>query len=127
MQSTPYFRWSKLQFSFVRTTKFESPSPLRIVDLYSSTLAQINKFVRGGIKQQMWVLPEDENKGESLNITEYVYKLVWGSQWNTIKDIVHSLLSMFWFKLFFFWYFFDLPSLLTQFFFVIFVPLNIWR
>ena len=44
------------------------------MDWYSSTLAQINKFVRDGIKQQVWALPEDENKEERLYIIEYVEK-----------------------------------------------------
>ena len=47
-----------------------NPTPLRIVDLHSSTLAQIKKFVREGIKRQERALPEDENKEERLIIKE---------------------------------------------------------
>ena len=56
----------------MRTKKSCGPSPLRTVGLHSSTIAQINKFVREKIKQQERALPEDENKEERLNIKEYV-------------------------------------------------------
>ena len=37
-------------------------------------MAEINRFVRKGIKQQERALPEDGNKEERLNIIEYVSK-----------------------------------------------------
>ena len=37
---------------------------------YSPALAQINKFVREGNKQQEGALPEDDNKGERAYILE---------------------------------------------------------
>jgi len=40
--------------------------------LYSSTLAQINKFVREGNEQQERALPEGENKEERANIIEWM-------------------------------------------------------
>ena len=42
--------------------------------LYSSTIAQINKFVREGIKQKERALHDDGHKEERLNIIEYVSK-----------------------------------------------------
>ena len=42
--------------------------------LYNSTMAQINKFVREGIKQKERALPDDGHKEERLNIIEYVSK-----------------------------------------------------
>ena len=37
-------------------------------------MAQINRFVREGIKQQERALPKDGNKEEKRNIMEYVSK-----------------------------------------------------
>ena len=50
------------------------PNPFRTVGLYSSTMAQINRFVREGIKQQEKALLDDGNKEEKRNIIEYVSK-----------------------------------------------------
>ena len=58
----------------VGTKKSNSPSPLRTMGLYSSTIALINKFVRERIKEQERALLEDGNKEERLNIIEYVSK-----------------------------------------------------
>ena len=44
------------------------------MDLYSSMMAQINRFVRKEIKQQERTLLEDGNKEERSNIIEYVSK-----------------------------------------------------
>ena len=58
----------------VRTLKSYNPSPLKIVGLYSSTLTQIDEFLREGIKQQERALPKDENKKERLDMIKYVGK-----------------------------------------------------
>ena len=58
----------------VRTSKSYSPSPLKIVGLYNSTLAQIDEFIREGIKQQERASPKDENKKERLAMIKYVGK-----------------------------------------------------
>ena len=60
----------------VGTKKSNSPSPLRTMGLYSSTIALINKFVRERIKEQERALLEDGNKEERLNIIEYVSKFL---------------------------------------------------
>ena len=57
-----------------RTKKSGSLGPLKTMGLYRLTIAQINKFVREGIKQQERALPKDVNKEERLNIIEYVCK-----------------------------------------------------
>jgi len=74
--------------------------------LYSSNMAQINRFVREGIKQQERALPEDENKEERLNIIEYVSKclstrLLEEADDTQKKYTTHYLLSMFFLLLFF--------------------------
>ena len=58
----------------VRTLKSYSLSPLKTMGLYSSTLTQIDEFLREGIKQQEKALPKDENKKERLDMIKYVGK-----------------------------------------------------
>ena len=58
----------------VRTSKSYHPSPLKTVGLYSSTLAQIDEFIREGIKQQERASLVGENKKERLDMIKYVGK-----------------------------------------------------
>ena len=103
----------------VRTLKSYNPSPLKIVGLYSSTLTQIDEFLREGIKQQERALPKDENKKERLDMIKYVGKCLNTSTPEEAVDTKNNALFTLFFQCScstssFFWYFFCLDPFLWK-------------
>ena len=82
----------------VRTSKSYHPSPLKTVGLYSSTLAQIDEFIREGIKQQERASPKDENKEEILDTIKYVGKCLNTSTLEEAADTKNNALFTLFFQ-----------------------------
>ena len=112
----------------VRTSKSYSPSPLKIMGLYNSTLAQIDEFIREGIKQQERASPEDENKEERLDTIKYVGKCLNTSTSEEAADTKNNALFTLFFQcscstFSFFWYFFAWIPFFGNFLSLIYSPL----
>jgi len=112
----------------VRIKKSSNPSPIRTVGLYSSVMAQINRFVREEIKQQERALSKDGNKEERRNIVEYVSKCLstrlHKEANNTQKNTLLTLFSQCSSCYFFYFSFFSFIYLFIFFFIFVTDPIS---